>query len=242
MTAIPGADADSGPDLPPDPFEEVCDAPTISDASDAITAIDGDATEAAIDAVTGALRTGGIELQVPEDRLADRPEVHQVETDGTPFTSVTYRIGGDHLTPSNLTVVLDQDGSIVSYNEALYRETSAGTFQVQAYAEGELVLDEKTDIPTAVESELPRYQDGGSDSLIQSALATASTQSSASTAACVSLALGVPGAVGALVAKTCTAACAAAWTPPGATVCAACIGAAAVLGTGAAAAAVSCFR
>ncbi|MFO7960427.1 MAG: hypothetical protein R6U94_05735 [Nitriliruptoraceae bacterium] len=232
MAALPSADA--ALESPPDLSEEECDTTPMVDDSQHLTVLEGDATAAATDAVAEALETGQISLQVSRDHLAaDSAEVHEIVTDGTPFTSVTYRIGGDFSALSNLTVVLDEDQNIVQYNEALFSESKGGTFQIHSYADGELVLEEETDVTYVTNFMLQRTMDDGSAVTLQSA---------GGTAACIALALGVPGSIGALIAKTCAVSCAAAATPPGATVCAACIGAAALLGTGAAAAAVSCFR
>lgn len=235
MTAVPSADADVALESPPDLSEEECDTtPMVVDDSQHVTVLERDATAAATETVAEALQTGQISLQVSPDHLAtDSAEVHEIVTDGTPFTSVTYRIGGDFSALSNLTVVLDEDQSIVQYNEALFSESEVGTFQIHSFADGELVLEEETDVPYVADFMLQRTMDDGSAVTLQSA---------GGTAACIALALGVPGSIGALIAKTCAVSCAAAATPPGATVCAACIGAAALLGTGAAAAAVSCFR
>lgn len=54
---------------------------------------------------------------------------------------MTYPIGGDYSMLSNLTVVLDEDGEIVQYAQALVSESSAGTFDLRSHVDGELVFE-----------------------------------------------------------------------------------------------------
>lgn len=210
-----------------------------------VTPVDHEGVRARADVVAAALRIGEITTNAPQDVInTDDPKVSNIEVDGTSLTSVTYQIGGEYnSTLSNLTVVIDDTGEIVQYAETLVLESSAGTFDVRSYADGDRVMAEQTDIPYATDAELSRELNAGIGEVHASTQDGMSTmQSGGSTAQCLAVALGIGGLTAAVIAAICKGACVAVATPPGAAVCAACIGGIVALGTGTGMNAVNCFR
>lgn len=217
--------------------EGTTQAAHVEQAEAQMTLIDDEVSRSTVDDVDTALRSGEITLQVPQDLIAsDQAKVYDIETAGASFTSVTYPMGGDYSMLSNLTVVLDEDGEIVQYAQALVSESSAGTFDLRSHVDGELVFEEQTDIPYVTDAEMRQDLDDGSEEL------RATAQAASDTALCLAAVLGVSVGFAGVLAFFCSGACATAVTPPTAAVCAACIAGFTTIGGASITAIASCFN
>lgn len=208
--------------------QEDCDTITMAAAS-------GDEADTLTDAVIAGVESGEFTLHAPESALdASGAKVYAFEYEGDAFTSVTVPIGDDYSTTSNLTVLFDDDGTVLQYGETLVSENDAGNFNVASHIDGELVSSQDTDLSYMTDAELQQELDATSQEL------NAEAQSS-NTGACLAAVLGVSGIVGGIIAYTCAGACASAAVGVGVPFCVACIAAFATVGGASITAVASCF-
>ncbi len=151
-------------------------------------------------------------------------------TVGGGVTAVTVPVHGDYSLPSNITVFFDENKTALQTNEMLVTKNEVGNFQVETYLDGLLVKSEDTGISWITDEEMLAEE----PALIQPMGVKA-------VAACLGAVLGVGGTAAYIIAVACGGSCAAP-TPVTAPICAACIGAYAVIGAGGIAGAVACFN
>jgi len=149
--------------------------------------------------------------------------------DEVDYTAVTIPGDGDKFDfISNLTLVFDQNKNIVNYSETLIRKKDDDTFKYTSYADGERVQHEVKDI-------------GYDNRLVDKGLEELRNDQPINhkdTTKCIAAVLGVGTAVAALIAYVCAGSCV---VPVSAPICAACIGAYAVVGGGSITAMANCF-
>lgn len=155
-----------------------------------------------------------------------------VYTVGGGVTVVTVPLHGDYSLPSNITVFFDEDNTVLQTNEMLVTKNEVGNFQVETYLDGLLNKSVDTGISYITDEEMLAEEPVGSGIQPMGVGAVAS---------CLGVVLGVGATMAYLIAVACGGSCAAP-TPVTAAICAACIGAYAVLGAGGIAGAVACFN
>lgn len=199
------------------------------DGTQDIVVLTSDEAEQFIDATLNAVEEGEIENIAPESAFS--LEESTVYTVGGGVTVVTVPLNGDYSLPSNITIFLDEDNTVLQTNEMLVTKNELGNFQVDTYLDGSITKSEDTGISYMTDEEL--LAEEPVDSGIQ-------PMSIKSVAACLAGVLGVGGTIGYLIAVACGGSCAAP-TPVTATICAACIGGYATLGSAGIAGVVACF-
>ncbi|MFS0675071.1 hypothetical protein [Ornithinibacillus sp. 179-J 7C1 HS] len=201
-----------------------------ADSAQDIVVVTGDEAETFVDATLHAVQEGEVENKAPLS--AFDLEESSVYTVGGGVTVVTVPLHGDYSLPSNVTVFFDEDNTVLQTNELLVTKNEVGNFQVETYLDGSLVNSEDTGISYMTDKEL--LAEKPVDSEIQ-------PMGVGAVASCLGAVLGVGGTVAYIIAVACGGSCAAP-TPVTAPICAACIGAYAVLGAGGIAGAVACFN
>lgn len=159
----------------------------------------------------------------------------EIKENNEDYASVTVPVVGDQYSLiSNLTLVFDSKNKIISYSETLITKSNNDKFLVTTYFDGVLIQDEVTDIDYISNSELQKeldyVQDVSSD-IIQA------KKSFNEVILCISVVALVDLTIARIIAVTCIASCPA--VPP---ICAACIGAVAVVGGANIAAIMNCFK
>lgn len=218
-------------------WEQECEQDLEADRPTAqVTGVSDSSARAATDAVIAGLADDQITLQVSQDLVAvDEVEVRRVITEGESFTSVTLPIAGEHAAPSNLSVLLGDNGEILQYAETLVDEFRSGMLEVTSYVDGELATQERSEVPHATDEQLGRTLSGESTQL------AALTQSGQTTAQCIAVALGISVPAAAVIAVSCKGACAAAAVGVGVPFCLGCIGLTVTLSGTAGWNAINCF-
>lgn len=195
-----------------------------------IVVVTGDEAKTFVDATLHAVEEDEVENIAPLS--AFDLEESSVDTVGGGVTAVTVPVHGDYSLPSNVTVFFDEDNTVLQTNEMLVTKNEVGNFQVETYLDGSLVDSEDTGISYMTDKEL--LAEEPVDSGIQPTGVGA-------VASCLGAVLGIGGTTAYIIAVACGGSCAAP-TPVTAPICAACIGAYAVLGAGSIAGAVACFN
>ncbi|MDO7267020.1 hypothetical protein [Shouchella clausii] len=165
----------------------------------------------------------------------DEANILDISYNNENFTSATFPIvGDDYSVISNLTLVFDSDNEVINYSETLITKSDINTFKVTTYFDGLLTQDEVTDIDyisnEELQEELELIHSVQSDDIVQ-------TQGITEIALCISTVALIDLTVARLIAVSCIASCPA--VPP---ICAACIGAVAVVGSANIGAIIACFR
>lgn len=199
-----------------------------ADDTQSIVVVTGDEAEEFVDATLHAVEEGEVENIAPIS--AFDLEESSVYTVGGGVTAVTVPVHGDYSLPSNITVFFDENKTALQTNEMLVTKNEVGNFQVETYLDGLLVKSEDTGISWITDEEMLAEE----PALIQPMGVKA-------VAACLGAVLGVGGTAAYIIAVACGGSCAAP-TPVTAPICAACIGAYAVIGAGGIAGAVACFN
>ncbi|MGY4795912.1 hypothetical protein ACVNNN_12990 [Lysinibacillus fusiformis] len=192
-----------------------------------IVQVIGSAAEEKIDA-TFRLVEEGKGTVAPTSAL--RLEGSIVYTVGGGVTAVSIPLHGDYSLSSNITVFFDEDDNVLQTNEMFLTKNVLGNFQVSTYLNGTLVKSQDIGIAYMTDEELLAEE----PSMIQ-------PRSVGDVATCLVVAMDIGGTLAYAIAVACGGSCAAP-TPVTAVICAACIGAYAVLGAGTIAGAVSCFN
>lgn len=146
------------------------------------------------------------------------------------FRTLSIPIDGLEI-PSNLTAVYGVDGNLFTYSETLVSQVSENVYRVQIINDGQLTTDRNVDISAISESDLQQE-------LIQ---ATRGGGGPGAVAGCLAGLLGIGGITAWAIAISCGGACTVP-TPITAPICAACIGAYAVLGGASMGAIAACFQ
>ncbi|GAE93520.1 hypothetical protein JCM21714_2607 [Gracilibacillus boraciitolerans JCM 21714] len=195
-----------------------------------IVVVTGDEAEEFVDATLHAVEEGEVENIAPVSAFdLEKSSVYAV---GGGVTAVTVPVnGGDYSLPSNVTVFFDEDNAALQTNEMLVSKNEAGNFQVETYVDGSLVTSEDTGIAYMTDKELLTEEPSEIQPMGVKAVA-----------ACLGVVLGVGGTMATLIAIGCGGSCAAPTPVTAPPICAACIGAYALLGTGGIAGAVACFN
>nr|WP_295975688.1 hypothetical protein [uncultured Bacillus sp.] len=193
-----------------------------------IVPIEGDAAAEMINIAVNAIENGEVDAIAPV--YAYGLEKSNVYTVGGGVTAVTIPINGEYSLPSNITLFIDEDNTVLQANEMLVTKNEIGNFKVETYLDGSLVKSVDTELSYMSDEELLAEE----PSAIQ-------PMGVKETAACVAIVLGIGSSVAYLIAVACAGSCAAP-TPVTAPICAACIGAYAVLGAGGMGAVVGCFK
>ncbi|WP_222934661.1 hypothetical protein [Paenibacillus terrae] len=201
-----------------------------ADNSQNIVIVTGNEAKELIDATLHGVEEGKIENIAPV--TAFDLEKSSVYTVGGGVTVVTVPLHGDYSLPSNVTVFFNEDNTVLQTNEMLVTKNEAGNFRVETYLNGSVVKSVDTDRPYITDEEMLAEKPVNSG--IQ-------PQSVGKVAGCLGAVLGVGGTVAYIIAVACGGSCAAP-TPVTAPICAACIGAYAVLGAGGIAGVVACFN
>ncbi|MCW1927015.1 hypothetical protein [Bhargavaea beijingensis] len=200
------------------------------DSSQDIVVVTGDEAEEFVNATSHAVENGDIENIAPVS--AFDLEASTVYTVGGGVTVVTVPLHGDYSIPSNITVFFDEDNTVLQTNEMLVTKNEIENFQVETYLDGSLVKSEDTGISYITDEEM--LAEKPVESEIQ-------PMGVGAVAACLAAVLGIGGTAAYIIAVACGGSCATP-TPVTATICAACIGAYAVIGGGAIGGAVACFN
>ncbi|WP_434748472.1 hypothetical protein [Paenibacillus amylolyticus] len=159
-------------------------------------------------------------------------EKSSVYTVGGGVTVVTVPVHGEYSLPSNVTVFFDEDDTVLQTNEMLVTKNEAGNFRVETYLNGSVVKSVDTDRPYITDEEMLAEEPVNSG--IQ-------PNGIGAVAGCLGAVLGIGGTAAYIIAVACGGSCAVP-TPVTAPICAACIGAYAVIGAGGIAGAVACFN
>ncbi|MFY0519007.1 hypothetical protein ACOMCU_14440 [Lysinibacillus sp. UGB7] len=208
-------------------FQLCCSTIAQTNDAPAIVQVIGYAAEEKIDA-TFRLVEEGEGTVAPASALG--LEGSSVDTVGGGVTAVSVPLHGDYSLPSNITVFFDEDDNVLQTNEMLVTKNELGNFQVSTYLNGTLVKSQDAGIAYMTDEELLAEE----PSMIQ-------PMGFNEVAACLVAAIGIGGTMAYVIAVACGGSCVAP-TPVTAPICAACIGAYAILGTGTIAGAVACFN
>lgn len=200
------------------------------DGSPDIVVLTSDEAEQFIDAALNAVKEGAIENIAPESAFS--LEESTVYTVGGGVTVVTVPLNGDYSLPSNITIFLDEDNTVLQTNEMLVTKNELGNFQVDTYLNGSITKSEDTGISYMTDEEL--LAEEPVDSGIQ-------PRGIKSVAACLAGVLGVGATTAYIIEVACGGSCAVP-TPVTAPICAACIGAYAAIGGASIAGVVACFK
>lgn len=166
----------------------------------------------------------------------EKVNVVSTSLDGTTFISVNVAIAGNYSTLSNLNVMFNANNEFIGYTETLiYNNPVNDKFIIDNFQNGELLEHKQTEIDYISNERIEEGLQGLKDLTNQSDPSTRGD----GTVACLAALLGVNGIVAALIAGTCTTACAAA--PITGAVCAACIGGICVVGAADIAGVIACF-
>lgn len=173
---------------------------------------------------------GSISVKNPVADLAlDQTKAYKVTSANGTFTSVTIPLDAGHSMPSNLTIMYNQKGDRIQYNETVVGKNDAGNFHVDSYTNGQLVKAKDLDVAYVSNDQLKKDID-----------TTATRKATDATQNCVNTALGVSGVLAVLMAAVCVGVCA---IPGVATpVCVACIGALATFAGSSVTAVLSCLK
>lgn len=193
-----------------------------------IVVVTGKLAKELVNTTLRAVEKGKVENVAPVS--AFDLEGSSVYTVGGGVTAVTVPLHEDYSLPSNITVFLDEDHNVLQTNEMLVTQNELGNFQVSTYLNGTLVKSQDAGIAYMTDEELLAEE----PSMIQ-------PMGIGAVASCLGAVLGVGGTVAYIIAVACGGSCAAP-TPVTAPICAACIGAYAVIGAGGIAGAVACFN
>lgn len=202
-------------------------APFAQEADPAMTAT-------MLDTLDSMLTSGELKLHSPKDALdlPNRAALIGMIGNDISYRSLTIPITSAYEFPSNLTVIFTPDGSPISYSETLVARTSLTAYSLQVFTNGEMTKNTQVDIAAPPSG----------TSTCGTTTASAETMGIGAVAGCLVTTLGISGLTAWLIAGACSGSCAVPLTPPTATVCAACIGAFALVGTGAASYAMGCFQ
>lgn len=198
------------------------------DGQDSIVPVEGDAAAEMVNTALNAVENGEVDAIAPVSAFG--LEESTVYTVGGGVTVVTVPLHGDYSLPSNITVFIDENDTVLQTNEMLVTKNEVGNFQVETYLDGSLVKSEDSGIPYMSDEELLAEEPSEIQPMGVKAVA-----------ACIGVALGVGGTIAYLIAVACGGSCVAP-TPVTTPICAACIGAYAVIGTGGIAGVVACFN
>lgn len=198
--------------------------------SPSIVVVSGKIAKELVNATVRAVEEGEVENVAPVS--AFDLEGSSVYTVGGGVTVVTVPLHGDYSLPSNITVFFDEDNTVLQTNEMLVTKNEVGNFRVETYLDGSLSNSVDTTIPYITDEEMLAEEPVSSEIQPMGVGAVAS---------CLGAVLGVGGTAAYIIAVACGGSCAAP-TPVTAPICAACIGAYAVIGAGGIAGAVACFN
>lgn len=208
----------------------ITDVPTQADDAPSIVLVTGNAAEELVDATLRAVEEGEVETVAPVSAFG--LEESSVYTVGGGVTAVTVPLHGDYSLPSNITVFFNADDTVLQTNEMLVTKNEVGNFQVETYLDGSFVNSQNTGISYITDEEM--LAEEPLDPGVQ-------PRSVGAVASCIGATLGVGATAAWLITVACGGSCAAP-TPVTAPICAACIGAYAVLGAGGIAGVVACFQ
>lgn len=153
------------------------------------------------------------------------------------FISVNIAIAGSYSTLSNLNLMFNTDNEFIGYTETLiYNDPETNKFIIDSFQNGELLDHNQTQIDYISNEQIAEGLQGLKDISSNPCPGTRGE----GTVGCLAALLGVNGVVAALIAGTCSAACAAA--PVTGAVCAACIGGICVIGAADIAGVIACFN
>lgn len=200
------------------------------DGTQDVVVLTSDEAEQFIDATLNAVEEGEIENIAPESAFS--LEKSTAYTVGGGVTVVTIPLNGDYSLPSNITVFLDEDNTVLQTNEMLVTKNELGNFQVDTYLDGSVTKSEDTGISYMTNEELLAEEPVDSEEI--------QLMSAKSVAGCLAAVLGVGATTAYIIAVACGGSCAVP-TPVTATICAACIGAYAAIGGASIGAIVACF-
>lgn len=166
----------------------------------------------------------------------DKVNVVSTSLDGSTFISVNVAIAGNYSTLSNLNVMFNANNEFIGYTETLiYNNSETDKFIIDNFQNGELIEHKQTQIDYISNERIEE----GLQGLIDLTKQSGPTTRGEGTVGCLAALLGVNGIVAALIAGTCTAACAA--IPVAGAVCAACIGGICTIGAADIAGVIACF-
>ncbi|WP_369436090.1 hypothetical protein [Lysinibacillus fusiformis] len=192
-----------------------------------IVVVSGKLAKELVNATLRAVKEGEVENVAPVS--AFDLEGSSVYTVGGGVTVVTVPLHGDYSLPSNLTVFFDEDNTVLQTNELLVTKNEVGNFRVETYLDGSLSNSVDTELSYITDEEMlaeePVIQEMGVGAV----------------ASCLGAVLGIGATAAYIIAVACGGSCATP-TPVTAAICAACIGAYAVIGAGGIAGAVACFN
>ncbi|MBP1082350.1 MULTISPECIES: hypothetical protein [Bacillus] len=188
-----------------------------------------DMSKKAISSKQVILNNSGADLVFDDAKFLD------IKENNEKYASVTIPIVGEQYSfISNLTFVFDSEDNIISYSETLITKSDNNKFVVTTYFNGKLVQEKVTDIDYISNSKLQRelkyMQDKAGDGV-------QAQKSFNEVVLCISLVALIDLTVARLIAATCIASC-----PAVPAICAACIGAVAVVGGANIPAIISCFK
>ena len=182
-------------------------------------------TEATVDAIT----KGSAKHIADNSALNDKEAT--VYTVGGGVTVVTIPLNESYSLPSNITVFLDEEKSVLQTNEMLVTKNKQGNFQVETYVDG--ALSKSVDTGRAFMTDAALLAEKPAPSDVQ-------PMGVGSVAGCLAGVLGVGGTTAYIIAAACGGACTVP-TPVTAPICAACIGAYATIGGASITGVVACF-
>lgn len=201
-----------------------------ADNTESIVVLTGNEAEKFVDATLRTVEKGEVEKIAPVSAFDfDESIVYAV---GGGVTVVTVPLHGDYSLPSNITVFFDENDTVLQTNEMLVTKNSVGNFQVETYLDGLLVNSEDTGIAYITDEEMLTEEPVG---------AGIQPMGVGDVAACLAAVLGIGATAAYIIAIACGSSCAVP-TPVTAPICAACIGAYAIIGAGGIAGAVACFN
>lgn len=201
-----------------------------TDNTQGIAVVLGTEAEKFVDATLHAVEEGVVENIAPVSAFDfDGSNVYTV---GGGVTAVTVPLHGEYSLPSNITVFFDENDTVLQTNEMLVTKNTVGNFQVETFLDGVLTNSKDTGIAYITDEELLAEEPSGSE---------ISPMGTGEVAACLVAAMGIGGTLAYVIAVACGTSCVAP-TPVTGPICAACIGAYALLGTGTIAGAVACFN
>ncbi|MBY0205688.1 MULTISPECIES: hypothetical protein [Paenibacillus] len=201
-----------------------------ADNSQNISVVIGNEAKELINATLSGVEKGEIRNVAPVS--AFDLEKSSVYTVGGGVTVVTVPVHGEYSLPSNVTVFFNEDDTVLQTNEMLVTKNEAGNFRVETYLNGSVVKSVDTDRPYITDEEMLAEEPVNSG--IQ-------PNGFGAVAGCLGAVLGIGGTAAYIIAVACGSSCAVP-TPVTAPICAACIGAYAVIGAGGIAGAVACFN
>lgn len=159
-----------------------------------------------------------------------------IDKEDTNYKSISVPIEGQEYSYfSNLTVVFDKNGNLVTYSESLITKNQVNKFVIDTYIEGAKVSTQNTDIDYINNSKLKE----GLSSLKQSVQESKNVNARGigAIAGCIAAIAGINGTVAYLIAGTCVAAC-----PAVAPICAACIAGVCTIGAADIGGVIACFK